>query len=65
MNNGYEIHHGVPAVIMLNSDIPPTLAIRFNGRNTTLISVSLRSRLFMLLFIRLPRASISPENTLE
>ncbi|MNT96450.1 hypothetical protein D3C72_2385420 [compost metagenome] len=50
---------------MLNSDMPPMLAIRFSGRNTTLINVSLRSRLFMVLFIRLPRASIRPANTLE
>ncbi|MNL74622.1 hypothetical protein D3C87_2002860 [compost metagenome] len=50
---------------MLNSDMPPMLAIRLRGRKTTLISVSLRSRLFMVLFIKLPRASIKPANTLE
>ncbi|MNR58394.1 hypothetical protein D3C85_1793820 [compost metagenome] len=39
---GNDSHQGMPAVITLNSDIPPMLASRFNGRNTTLISVRLR-----------------------
>ncbi|RMV87469.1 hypothetical protein ALP03_03767 [Pseudomonas amygdali pv. tabaci] len=50
---------------MLNSDMPPIPAIRFRGRNTTLISVSLRSRVLVLLLTRFPRASINPANTVE
>ena len=61
----YDIIQLIFFVIMENSDMPPMLAIKFNGIKTMLITVRRLIKIFELLFTIDPLASMSPVRMLE